>query len=133
MPTYAPTYRRRILVFQTVANPIHYSISPEHHLRSTHARLTAPKKYRQENHEKGMSPEICGEGEIGIKRRRPHSFLTPGQVRRLIADEGEEFLSRPVTPGRQLIAVYGRRCRVSISFTIAPIVLSSTEGSHFIQ
>lgn len=52
-----------------------------------------------------MRPEVCGKGEIGIERRRPDLFLEPSQIGCLIADEGKEFLSRPVTPKRELTAV----------------------------
>ena len=76
------------------------------HLRSTRARQACPKKDRQEDHEKGMCPEVGSEREIGIQRRRPNPLLEPSQVGRLISNEGEEFLSRPVTPVRELVAVF---------------------------
>lgn len=76
------------------------------HLRSTRARQTRPEKDRQEDHEKGMRPEVGRKREVGVQRRRPDPFLEPGQIGCLISNEGEEFLSRPVTPVRELVAVF---------------------------
>lgn len=53
-----------------------------------------------------MRPEVGGKGEVGIQRWRPNSLLKPSQIGRLIANEGEELLSRPVTPVGELIAVF---------------------------
>jgi hypothetical protein len=53
-----------------------------------------------------MGAQVGSEGEIGIQGRRPDLLLEPGQVRRFIANQGEECLSRPVTPGRELGSIY---------------------------
>lgn len=53
------------------------SILAVHHLRSTRARQTRPKKNRQEYHEKGMRSQVRGKGKIRVKRRRPDSLLKP--------------------------------------------------------
>lgn len=76
------------------------------HLRSTRARQASPKKDWQEDHEKCMCPEVGSKREVGIQRWRPNSLLKPSQIGRLIANEREEFLSRPVTPVRELVTVF---------------------------
>ena len=76
------------------------------HLRSTRARQASPKKDWQEDHEKCMCPEVGSKREVGIQRGRPNSLLKPSQIGRLVANEREEFLSRPVTPVRELVTVF---------------------------
>lgn len=60
--------------------------------------MSTPEQDRQEYCKERMRPEIGREGEIGIKRRGTDALLEPRQIRRLVADQREDFLSCPVSP-----------------------------------
>lgn len=60
--------------------------------------MAAPEQERQEDHEEGVGAEVGREGKVRVEGRRADLLLHPGQVRGLIADQRQEFLSGPVAP-----------------------------------
>lgn len=73
---------------------------------ATHTGRTTPEEEGQEDHEEGMCTKIGCECEIRVESRRAHFLLHPGQIWRLISDQWDELLSRPIPPEGQSVRIY---------------------------
>jgi hypothetical protein len=56
-----------------------------------------------------MGTEIGSKGEVGVEGRGADLLLTPGQIRGLISNQREKFLSWPIPPAGELVAVCAGR------------------------
>lgn len=65
---------------------------------TTHTGRTTPEEEGQKDHEEGMGAEVGRECEIRVEGWRADFLLHPSQIWRLISDQWDELLSRPVPP-----------------------------------
>jgi hypothetical protein len=77
------------------------------HLR--YIRITAPDKYGQPDHEESQRAKVGRDGEVAVERRRAHLALEVGQIGCLPAHEGQESLSKRVSPSWQRAFVWPGR------------------------
>lgn len=75
-------------------------------LRMAKSCISTPEQKRDKDGEERMCAQVRCKCKICIKGRSANLLLKPGQIRGLETDNGEDHLSRLISPVGERLAVY---------------------------